>query len=464
MYKKLFTFLIIALVFLVIPKTALAFGITPAEIYIQNIKPGGHYEKEITLTRPVSEDTEKLTVNLEPSLDEMNGWFKYDPGNEFDFPAGKNTTTFKVVVDVPVDAAIKNYKGQITAKGIPTEKAKEGVTIVKGAVLGVNITTSNTDTLGLKVLDMSAPDVNSGDPVRLFLNIQNLGNVAIAPDKVNLDIMDLFEKPQENLSTSTLQKIDPFSTKQIQASFNSDLDKGQYRVDASVIFQGKEVARKKMVLTVNAKPAKPEEKAVPSQPVYQVAQGGGQLGFILALLGVLLIVFVTLLFFRPLEENNSRFERKVIRFLKKNKIIVLFLLVVGVVLLAAGVYKYLLATFPIQTRKTVGNSITNSGLISPTKVPEAATDNKKVSTKSSDVKGTSVEAELAQPLTVVNKPGAPGHYPIFSKPSFDAQIIYEAQDGETFNVARQYGEWYNVILSDGTTGWLHRTSIKSTNR
>jgi hypothetical protein len=462
MLKKILTVLVFIAAFLVFPKTAFGFGITPAEINVQNLKPGGHYETEIYLTRPVSEDNEILKVSLEPSLGEMDTWFKFLPGKEFDFPSGKNTTTFTVVVDVPQNVDLKNFKGQITAKGTPDKRASEGVTIIKGAVLGVNITTSDVDTLKLKVLSMTAPEVNSGDPVRLLMTIQNSGNTAVAPDKVNLDIMDLFENPKESLSATTLEKIDPFVTKEIQAIFNSNLEKGQYRVDASVTFRGKEIARQKMVLTVNAKPAKSEEQVSQPEPVVHINRSS-QAGFILAIIGMLLIIFVSLVYFRLGNVNGSRFGKGVSEFMHKNKIITWFLLTAGVVLVAAGVYQYLLATGPFQKPVVKETSSAGSEKITPTIIPTEVPGKEKVSTESSDVKGVSTKAEETKDPFVVKGPGTPGLYPIFLEPAFDSEILYEAVNGETFDVIRESGEWYNVVLKNGTVGWLHRGSVKKSN-
>ena len=125
------------------PKTVLGFGITPAEIYVEQLKPGTHIERKIYITRPADEVNDDLKVELVPDLGEMDSWFKYIPGKNFDFPTGKNVTSFQVIVDVPVDIELKNYKGQITAKGLSDKKAPSGVTIIKGAVLGVDVVASD---------------------------------------------------------------------------------------------------------------------------------------------------------------------------------------------------------------------------------------------------------------------------------------------------------------------------------
>jgi Bacterial SH3 domain len=457
MFKKIIAFLVLSAAFLVFPKVAFGFGITPAEINIQDLKPGSHYETVIYVTRPQTEANENLKVVLETDLGDMSNWFKFIPGKEFDFPSGKNTTSFKVIVDVPGNVELKNFSGQITAKGLSDKKASEGVTIIKGAVLGVNVVTSDVETLDLKVLSMTAPDVNSGDPVRLLINIKNSGNTAVAPDRVNLEIMDLFEKPMESLSSSTLEKIEPFATKEIQAVFDSNLEKGQYRVDASVIFQGKEIAKQRMILTVNAKPAKTQE-AIQKPVSNYVVSRINQTGLILTTFGMLILVLILLLYSRRVRVSDPDFEKRLAKLVRENRLISWFLVGISIILVLAGIYLYL-SPNTVQTQSIVEEPSTVAKIISPTVTPSkvsASESGKQVT----EVKGISTTAQETNAPFVVSKPGTQGLYPVYSTPAFSAEIIYEAKNGETFNVIRQIGDWYNVQLIDGTSGWLHKSSIK----
>lgn len=450
------TFIIAVFAF---PKTLFAFGITPAEIYIEDIKPGSHYETEIYVTRPVTEANEKLKVIIEPDLGDMVSWCTFIPGKEFDFPSGKNTTSFKVAIDVPQNAPLNNFKGQITIKGLSEKKANEGVTMVKGAVLGVNITTSNSEVLSMKVLSIEAPQVNAGDPVRLLLNIQNLGNTAVAPDRVDMEIMDLFEKPKESLSVSKLDKVEPFSTKEIKADFDSNLEKGQYRVDASVVFQGKEIFTKRMVLTVNAKPAKPEIQT-PEISEGTVVNQAGRAGIILAIFGILMLIIVLLLYFRGVKLHDPDFEKRLTKLMHENRMVTWFLVITSVAMVLAGLYIHLTTSNSIQITAEKP-SVTEK--ISPTVTPTKSVSEKSV--KATNVKGASTEAEEFTTVPfVVSNSGTPGLYPVYADAAFDSDIIYEANDGETFKVTSQNGDWYKVLLDGGSSGWLHSSSIKKKNQ
>ena len=468
MFRKILTFLIFTVMLLAFPKLALGFGITPAEINVQNLKPGGHYETDIYVTRPITEVDEDLRVVLEPDLGEMESWFKFVPGSEFLFPTGKNTTSFKVVIDVPQNVTLQRYQGVIRARGESGKRAREGVTMLKGAVLGVTVVASEVDVFDLEVLYIKAPDVNSGDPVRLLLNIENKGNAAVSPDSVNLEVMDLFGEPLENLSDTTLEKIDPFSTKEIRAEFDSNLEKGQYRVDASVIFMGEEIARKKMVLTVNAKPARVDEETVAQPEFVRAEEVNYRLALALIALGGLLLVAILLIVFKKADVSRTKPVAKLAKAIQNNKTYTWIGIILSLLLVAVGLYLYLISNRYVQVQRTdkaPSYEIEGTSL----QEEEMALEEASESTTGADVRGISIEADQTIGVfegaengagLIVERPGTPGLYPIFENPSFDSEITYEAEDGETFDVRTRQGDWYNVFLEDGTSGWLHKTSIK----
>lgn len=465
MKKIVKTLIVLFIGLLFFPKAALGFGITPAEIYVEDLKPGGHLEREIFVTRQPDEVNEELDVVLETDLGEMESWFSFDPGRQFPFPLGKNVTSFKVMVDVPKGVDIRNFDGRITAKGTTGKKASTGVTIVKGAILGIDITTSDSDAAELKVLSMQAPDVNQGDPVRLLVNVENVGNIAAALDEVNMEVMDLFEKPIESLSDTTLPPVEPFTTQEFEAQFNSELEKGQYRVDASAVFMGEEIFRKKMILTVNAKPAQIDEQLKEEARREAIRYGVGSISFRLGLaliaLGGLLLAAILLILFKQAATEKPRYAVKFTKLIKDNKKFAWFMTILSVAFIILGFYLYLSSNGEVNNKNNIEpNTIPQTDQTVP--ASESAetkdTDQKEVKGVSTQKAAEFVTDERSSGL-VVEKPGTPGLYPIFSEPNYGAEIIYEAEDGETFTVTSMEGEWYKVILEDGSSGWLHQTSV-----
>jgi len=263
----------------------------------------------------------------------------------------------------------------------------------------------------------------------------------------------------ESLTNNSLDVIDAFSTKEIQVNFNSNLDKGQYRVDALVFYQGKEIAREKMVLTVNEKPAKAGPVLQPQKSYAFVS--GSQIGVILITLGLLIIAAAIVLYLTKTKENTPDYEKRIVKLLHQNKLLTVLVVLVALLLMATGIL--IIRSARSSTQKPAQSGPANDG----SEVVDVTSDESRTTGTDSgeltDVKGMSTQSE--DPATLlVRKPsggGNNGFYPVYNTPDFDSEVVYQAVDGETFDVVGQADGWYNVRLEDGAEGWLHETSIKS---
>jgi hypothetical protein len=177
--KLLTLFLIALLPFLMVKPVFAGFGVSPAEIYNDSLKPGAKFEKEIVLSR--SDPAENLKVVIETDLGETESWVKFDPGKEFIFPKGQTRKTIKVIVSIPNNAELKNYKGLLRIKASSADSSNSGVSIVQGARMEVTLVTTsiNVDILSIKGLNI--PDVDFQKPIKLLVNVYNGGNTENDP-------------------------------------------------------------------------------------------------------------------------------------------------------------------------------------------------------------------------------------------------------------------------------------------
>ena len=53
-------------------------------------------------------------------------------------------------------------------------------------------------------------------------------------------------------------------------------------------------------------------------------------------------------------------------------------------------------------------------------------------------------------------------YPVYSEPDSQSRVVYYAKEGEDLRVLEERAQWYRVVLPDSTSGWLSKTSVKST--
>jgi hypothetical protein len=50
---------------------------------------------------------------------------------------------------------------------------------------------------------------------------------------------------------------------------------------------------------------------------------------------------------------------------------------------------------------------------------------------------------------------------IYAEPSTQAEVIYLADEDESFSVFDQNESWYHIILDDGSKGWLRKADVKN---
>jgi len=241
------------------------FGISPPNV--RTSKPvfaGSHFEQKITLLRSSAEEV--LTAKIAVNAPEIEDWIKIDQGFEFDLPKGNTRVPMIVIVDIPKDAEIGEYKGYMNVKVVPKESTGGGgVAIALGARIEIDITVTDEPFLEFLVRKVEIPDFKTlGKPwswkifARLFdrlfyhinvpMKIENTGNIKVAPTKVVLDVYDRLEKEMiETYTDESIKKVPPFSTETVSASFATKLPPGGYWGQVK-IYKDNEIIRKDKLL------------------------------------------------------------------------------------------------------------------------------------------------------------------------------------------------------------------------
>ncbi len=246
---------LLALAFLLLvgaPFVALAgFGITPPYVYNERLTRGTTFEQKITLVR--SDPTDDLRAEITMNIPEAESWFTIDRGRDFVLPKGATQVPIYVRVTVPDDALFKNYKGAIRIRTSPVDQqASGGVSIALGAQVDVDIDVVD-QILDFEVRKIRITDLETGrkkwglffpGKIRFFMTIENTGNVAYAPTKVQFDIYDQdYETLLETTyNTNRITKIAPFTTEELLAELPTRLTPGRYRAKYT-IYRGEEIAQ-----------------------------------------------------------------------------------------------------------------------------------------------------------------------------------------------------------------------------
>lgn len=232
------------------------FGITPPYVTNGQLTQGSHYEQTITLVR--SDPTEDLQANVTVNVPGADSWISIDRGTQFILPAGTQQEPMIVSVNVPSNAKLGSYSGNIQVVVSPLAgPAKGTVGITIGAQIDVNLTVGNGKMANLQVRRVTMSNAEVGHTlwwmhfpgkVSFAIDLDNTGNIAGALGKVVFQYQEYLSgnvlETEEN--SNGLDSVQPFEAKTVTAEMPVYLPQGSYRVfyqiygvdDQTVIGQG----------------------------------------------------------------------------------------------------------------------------------------------------------------------------------------------------------------------------------
>ncbi len=243
MLRKLAPFLILLLFIGWASPASAGFGVSPPRIKNHQLTPGSIYPVKIMLLRSSAEEDLRAVVKF--TAQEMEPWIKIDKGEEFVLPAGELQVPMTVTFNIPKNAELGNYTGNINIKVLPKDGGS-GVSIALGARIDIDIALTNVSNPDFLVRTVSVPDFEKlGSPwnwkfwskifdsffyrVRVLASVENTSSVDTAPSKISLEVYDLVKsKVLEYGEDKTMEKIKAFSTGNVEASFPTKLPPGQY--------------------------------------------------------------------------------------------------------------------------------------------------------------------------------------------------------------------------------------------
>ena len=232
------------------------FGITPPYVTNDSLTQGSRYEQRIVLVRgsPDQDLTAKVSINVPGA----NDWISVDRGTQFTMPAGTQQMPIVVTVNVPNNAKLGHYSGNIQVVISPLAGPTAGtVGLTIGAQIDVNLQVIDKKMVDFKVHRVTMTNTEEGHTlwwmnfpgkVLFTMDLENDGNIAGSPDKVVFTYGEyLTQKVLETeANTNGLDSVQPFETKSVTAEMPVYLPQGSYKVfyeiygrdDGDVIGQG----------------------------------------------------------------------------------------------------------------------------------------------------------------------------------------------------------------------------------
>jgi len=216
------------------------FGITPPYVTNDQLAQNSHYEQTITLVR--NDPTEDLQANVTVNVPGANGWISIDRGTQFVLPAGTQQEPMIVSVNVPSNAKLGSYSGNIQVVVSPLAgPAKGTVGITIGAQIDVNLTVVSDKRANLQIKRVTMTNTEVGHtlwwmhfPGKILfgMDVSNTGNISGAPGKVVFQYQEYLSGNvlETEQNTNGLDSIQPFDTKTLTAEMPIYLPQGSYRV------------------------------------------------------------------------------------------------------------------------------------------------------------------------------------------------------------------------------------------
>jgi hypothetical protein len=445
MKKILFTILLSFSLLLLIPEVVHAgFGISPAGITNTSLKKGTQYIQEMTISR--SDPDEELIAIIQPDLGEMNGWVTFEPSMNVTLPVGEQRVPIRVIVNVPADAAIKDYKGVFRILASPKEKVK-GVSIVKGARVDIKVATTDDSIIELEIRSASIPDVYEKEDMNVTLKIQNNGNTPVAPSKIEVRVQNLLEEEIAILETDLIEMAPEYMFSEVNAIIkNHGLLAGEYYGNIKVFVGAESLYENKVVFKVL--PEKVFEEVCTGAP--EVISSNRLPIFVgVSLLGLVLTAYYT---YREMKSDKKSKRNK--------KLINLTAFLVFVILMYLVFVQDVIGVMERNCSMELVPPVQNS------EVQDVVATNMSTPEPSSSVQGTDTKKEVAQTQTTFDElriglTTQDSKYRVYESNSLSSNVIYLAEEGEQFKMIQETAEWYRIELSDGQTGWLPKNSVKA---
>ncbi len=239
------------------PQSEAAFGTSPPWVKNDHMLPGTTFEQIIKLSR--DDTAEEFKISSQITGDKMLlKWISIQDEKNLVMKAGQSVLPIKVIVNVPKQAAIRNYVGGIfvALKPAASDEGGGAVAISLGAHIAVNITVTGDKLTDFTIKSITVDPLKEGDPFHLTVEVQNLGNTDIVEPSGQIDIYN--GNNTEILKSLTFvpltEAVSPNETVKSRMEFKDlILDPGDYWIVVKATKNGKTIYENRLFEAVIGK-------------------------------------------------------------------------------------------------------------------------------------------------------------------------------------------------------------------
>lgn len=217
------------------------FGITPPYVRNTSLTRNSTYEQQILMVRGNPNSGQIAEIQIDAP--EIADWIEIVEGDRVALPRGVQKVPLTVRVTVPRNAPFRDYSGVMRIRTLPDDDsvAAGAVSISLGARVDINLSVIDRVIRDFRVRRISVSDLNEGSKlgwlyfpgkIRFSMLIENTGNVAIAPSRVEFRIFDRSGNTllEETSNLGRIRRIEPYATEEVVANIPTRLPAGSYIV------------------------------------------------------------------------------------------------------------------------------------------------------------------------------------------------------------------------------------------
>lgn len=251
-YSSLFA-LVLALGIYVPSTFANAFGISPPWIINENLKPGSSFVYVINLS--TNQTSQQMNVESVITGDqEVQDWIKIRNQSGLAMTPGQNILPMEVELNVPENAAVGQYNGNIAVRLAPVQKNDKDVAILLGGNISVELEVVDRDVRDYWVKSVEIGSVDEGMPLELMMTLKNLGNIPLSDVEAIVDLEDYNTGEHKGTVSGTklTSAVYPHTIKEtgMTLPLPSTLEPGDYWAKVQVNKDGESAYRNNLFLSI----------------------------------------------------------------------------------------------------------------------------------------------------------------------------------------------------------------------
>jgi len=210
------------------PQKAQALGVSPPWVKSDRLLRGSHFEQIVYINQgdPKESLLAKAQINVP---EEIKDWISINPGMEFTIPITR-LFPLTVIVDIPQNAKLGRYAGEIKITTFPETKGAGQVAIGVGLAIALDFTVTDQALIDYEVAAWKIAPMEDRWPLKIAFILDNKGNARVRPQKV---VARLEGRGTPSLGPFEIEDWDyvgPFQRGEIMAEFPIKLAEGPYSI------------------------------------------------------------------------------------------------------------------------------------------------------------------------------------------------------------------------------------------